>query len=53
MIVDITDCLKEALYLSFLNDTDLLTMTSNSNSALKVIYVILNLLLSQFDQRYL
>ena len=32
--VDIMDCLKEALQLSFLKDTDLLTVTSNSNSAL-------------------
>ena len=53
IIVDIIDCLKEGLDLSFLKDTDLLTMTSNSNSALKVTYVILNLLLNAFDQRYL
>lgn len=53
IIVDIIDCLKEGLDLSFLKDTDLLTVTSNSNSALKVTYVILNLLLNAFDQRYL
>lgn len=34
IIVDIIDCLKEGLDLSFLKDTDLLTVTSNSNSAL-------------------
>ena len=53
IIVDIIDCLKEGLDLSFLKDTDLLTVTSNSNSALKVTYIILNLLLNAFDQRYL
>ena len=53
IIVDIIDCLKEGLDLSFLKDADLLTVTSNSNSALKVTYVILNLLLNAFDQRYL
>ena len=53
IIVHIIDCLKEGLDLSFLKGTDLLTVTSNSKSALKVTYVILNLLLNAFDQRYL
>ena len=53
IIVHIIDCLKEGLDLSFLKGTDLSTVTSNSKSALKVTYVILNLLLNAFDQRYL
>ena len=51
--MDLIDCLKEAPYLYFLKDTDLLTVTSNSNSDLKAIYIILNLPLNAFDQRYI